>query len=122
MIATIVIGLLLIIAILALILFCCNEIIEGISIIILLITGLIIALVISLSMGKSFTKKDMTKYLTEKEQIEYLLENKLSLYSIEQAENYNYKIQQGNNYWCRFNIEDRSAYLIDIDSYIKDGD
>lgn len=118
MIATIVIGILFIFIITVIIL-CSERTTDIIGLLSSVGIGLIIALVMSLSTGKSITKKDITKYLTEKEQIEYILENKLSLYSIEQAKEYNHKIQEGNNYWCRFNIEDRGAYLIDIDSYIK---
>ena len=70
--------------------------------------------------GKSIYKQDVD--LKEKEQIEYLLENRLDLYSIEQAEDYNKEIEFGNNYWCRFNIEDRSEYKIDIDKYLKKED
>ena len=33
----------------------------------------------------------------------------------------NDNVDFGNNYWCRFNIEDRSEYKIDIDKYISRG-
>lgn len=67
--------------------------------------------------GKSIYKQNVD--LREKEQIEYLLENRLDMYAIAQAEDYNKAIEFGNNYWCRFNIEDRSEYKIDIDKYLK---
>jgi len=117
--AVIVMGIFIIIVVALLIIFCFRKITEVIPALVLLTIGFIIILVTSLFVGKSIAKKDTVKYLTEKEQIEYILENKISLYSIEKAKEYNRKVQNGNNYWCRFNIEDRSAYLIDIDSYIK---
>ena len=91
------------------------------SIILLCIVALVLP--ISLVNGKSLYKQDMQdvlkKYLVEKEEIEYILENHPSMYIIDQAKAYNSKIEVGNNYWCRFNIEDRSEYLIDIDYYIN---
>lgn len=85
-------------------------------------TGLIIMciiLLISLNFGKSIYKQDNTKSIAKKEQIEYLLENNISSYVIEQAQKYNEEIDAGNNYWCRFSIEDRSEFKIDIDKYLN---
>ena len=75
---------------------------------------------ICLITGRSIHKKDMSEYLLRKEQIEYLLENAPSLYTVEEARKYNNSIEQGNNYLCRFTLEDRSEYKIDIDGYIKE--
>lgn len=119
MIATIFIGLLLILLIFLLIIFCIDGIADGAVFCGAASVVFIIILAVSLCTGKSIYKQDNTKLLEEKEYIEYCLDSKPSLYSIEQAEKYNNKVQLGNNHWCRFNIEDRSAYLIDIDSYIK---
>ena len=56
--------------------------------------------------------------LQEKHAIETLLEVDPNLYNIEKAKEYNKDVQFGNNLWCRFTIEDRSEYIIDIDSYL----
>ena len=78
-----------------------------------------VVLTISLTSGKSIYKKDNTKLIMEKEQIEYLLENNISFYVIEQAREYNREIDRGNNLWCRFSIENRDDYKIDIDNYLN---
>lgn len=78
-----------------------------------------VVLTISLTSGKSIYKKDNTKLIMEKEQIEYLLENNISFYVIEQAREYNREIDRGNNLWCRFSIENRDDYKIDIDNYLE---
>lgn len=77
------------------------------------------ALILCLIDGGSI-KKSSYDYFEEKSQIEYLLENNPSMYVVKLAEKYNNKVQDGNNYWCRFTIENRDEYLIDIDDYIKD--
>ena len=74
----------------------------------------------SLVLGGSI-KKSNFDYYEEKAQIECLLENHLNYDTIKKAKSYNDNVEIGNNYWCRFNIEDRSEYKIDIDSYIKLG-
>lgn len=56
--------------------------------------------------------------LQEKQAIETLLEVDPNLYNIEKAKEYNKDIQFGNNLWCRFTLEDRSEYIIDIDIYL----
>lgn len=56
--------------------------------------------------------------LQEKQAIETLLEADPNLYNIEKAEEYNRDVQFGNSLWCRFTVEDRSEYIIDIDIYL----
>lgn len=119
MIATIVLGISLIIVITLAIILCREESGEGIGTCAIFSIAFILVLILSLCAGESIYKQDNTKLLEEKEYIEYCLDSKPSLYVIEQAKEYNYKVQDGNNYWCRFNIEDRNEYLIDIDKYIK---
>ena len=77
-------------------------------------------LVISLASGgsvKKFNNED--KLLRERHKIEILLEVDYCYDTIKDAVNYNKKVDNGNNYWCRFKLEDRSYLKIDIDSYIK---
>jgi len=119
MIATIICGVLILLCIAGIIIFFDNEKITRLSLGV--ITVLVMILAVALGTGRSISKVNTEKYFLEKEHIEYMLENKPDLYIIEQAKSYNHKIQIGNNYWCRFNIEDRSAYLIDIEKYIKGG-
>jgi len=77
----------------------------------------VIVPIISLYLGMSIYKqKDM---LLEKHIIEIVLNNEVSYDTIKEAEKYNRDVQYGNNYWCRFNIEDRSEYIINIDSYLE---
>lgn len=72
---------------------------------------------ISLRCGMSIYKqRDM---LLKKHIIETVLNNEVSYDIIKEAEKYNHDVQYGNNYWCRFNIEDRSEYIINIDSYLE---
>lgn len=78
---------------------------------------LICILIGSLVLGGSI-KKSKFDYFEEREQIECLLENHLNYDTIEKAKSYNDNVEIGNNYWCRFSIEDRSEYKIDIDKYI----
>ena len=73
--------------------------------------------IIALSISLGWGNKSITT-LEEKEQIECLLENHLNYDTIHRAKVYNDNVEFGNNYWCRFNIEDRSEYKIDIDKYI----
>lgn len=117
MIATIICGILILLCIAGLIIFIDEE--KMTLAILGVITTLVMILAVSLGIGRSISKDNTEKYFLEKEHIEYMLENKPDLYIIEQAKSYNHKIQIGNNNWCRFTIEDRSAYLIDIDSYLK---
>ena len=58
--------------------------------------------------------------LQKKENIEILLEYSLNEYTIEKALEYNYSVNEYNNYWFRFSIENRNEWLIDIDKYLKD--
>ena len=76
------------------------------------------ALTLCLTSGESI-KKSSYDYFEEKSQIEYLLENSPNMYVIKLAEKYNSKVQNGNDYWCRFTIENRDEYLIDIDTFIE---
>ncbi len=72
---------------------------------------------ISLSFGMSIHKQK--NMLFKKYIIETVLNNEVSYDIIKEAEKYNHDVQYGNNYWCRFNIEDRSEYIINIDSYLE---
>lgn len=38
---------------------------------------------------------------------------------LEKIEEWNSDVNYGNNKWCRFSIEDRSEYLINIDDLLK---
>lgn len=118
MIATITLVSLIILAIVAIILLWYDDEMTGWLIVLILVCGFLLA--ISLAFGRSITKTDINKELQKKNQIEYILENAPSLFAIEQAEEYNYSIDYGNNYWCRFNIEDRDIYKIDIEKYISE--
>lgn len=88
------------------------EDILGVILIFLLVSNSIV-LMGSLLSGYSFEPN-----LQEKHAIETLLEVDPNLYNIEKAKEYNKDVQFGNNLWCRFTIEDRSDYLIDIDIYL----
>ena len=119
MIALIVCIFLTILAVLLLILYSktLDEVLLSIGVPLFFVVGLV--LFTSLGVGTSIHRQNTTKYIAEKEQIEYMLENKPSIYVIDQAKRFNNNIQCGNNYWCRFTIEDRSEYMIDIDSYVN---
>ena len=69
--------------------------------------------------GRSIYKQDNTELLMEKQTIEYVLENEPDYYIFEKAKEYNREINKGNNYFCRFNIEDRSKLEIDIYKYFN---
>ena len=72
----------------------------------------IITLVISYCIGYNLPNT-FEKYIIENE-----LEQEVSVELIERALNYNKRIDFGNNLWCRFSIEDRNEYKIDIQYYI----
>lgn len=86
---------------------------------ILTFIAMAIVIILPLSIGKSIYKQDNRRILREKESIEYILETQPSYYIIKEAETYNSNIELGNNYFCRFSIEDRSEFKIDIDKYLK---
>ena len=77
---------------------------------------------LALLAGASIYKTNTKKKLEEKRYIEYCLETQPSYYVIQEAEHYNNSIERGNNYFCRFNIEDRSEFIINIDDYLKDAE
>ena len=79
----------------------------------------IVMLIIALMCGKSIYKQDNTDILFEKQAIEYCLENDNNIFIIEKAQKYNKEVDSGNNLWCRFSIEDRSEFKIDIDKYLE---
>lgn len=76
--------------------------------------GSLLSITISLWAGYSFKPN-----LEEKHHIETLLEVQPDLYVIEKAQEYNEDVNEFNNLWYRFTIEDRSEYLIDIDYYVN---
>lgn len=80
------------------------------------VLGLLSVITIFLYLGYSFKPN-----LQEKHYIETLLEQQPDLYVIEKAQEYNEDVNEYNDLWCRFTIEDRSEYLIDIDYYINGG-
>ena len=118
MFATIVLGIIIILSIFLLIVCILSED-EHFGIPLGLTLFAIVMLIISLICGKSIYKQDNTDILFEKQAIEYCLENDNNIFIIEKAQKYNKEIDSGNNLWCRFSIEDRSEFKIDIDSYIK---
>lgn len=77
-----------------------------------------VILLASLIIGSSI-KKDEKKYLYERHKIVLVLEQNLSEESINDAQKFNKEIDLGNNYWCRFSIEDREYLKIDINSYLN---
>lgn len=42
-------------------------------------------------------------------------------YHLDNIQKYNRNIETGNNLWCRFKIDDRSYAIIDIDGLLKEG-
>lgn len=62
---------------------------------------------------------DKANCVIEKQQIEIGLKTDAYLLFIDAAYKHNREINVGNNYWCRFTIEDREDFKIDIDNYIK---
>ena len=76
-------------------------------------------LLLGLNAGESIYKQDLKRINARKESIVLTLENSPSTFIIKEAEDYNRDIEHGNNYFFRFNIEDRSEFLIDIDSYLR---
>lgn len=42
-------------------------------------------------------------------------------YHLDEIEKWNEDVNYGNNKWCRFKLDDRSEYLIDIDKLLKGG-
>ena len=118
MIATIAVGIFIIMGIVMVIIGIKGKSSEFIAPGILLMAGMSVFLFIALGQGISIYKCDNTKRLQEKEMIEYCLENNPSYYIIQEAEEYNKDVEQSNNYFHRFTIEDRSEFKIDIDKYI----
>lgn len=55
--------------------------------------------------------------LERKAYIEDLLSERYDSFTIEMAEKYNSDVNSFNNYFYRFTIDDRSEYLIDIESF-----
>lgn len=82
-----------------------------------IVCGLIV--LTCLRVGRTVYKSDTDKLLAKKEAIELCLENKPSTFIIEEAETFNSNVDFGNNYWCRFSIEDRSEFKIDINSFLS---
>ena len=97
--------------------FCIGDDVLGATGIILFMCAVLI-IVLPLYMGKSIYKQNNTDLLYEKESIEYLLENNPTYHTYEKAKEYNDKIDNNNNYFCRFNKEDRSEFKINLDKYI----
>ena len=117
MYAMLILGLLIVVSLVGMVFFIVADIKEGMGVCIGVALFFIILLAISLGNGISIKKQNIN--IQKKEYIEYALENNPSLYVFEQAQDYNREIEAGNNLWCRFNIEDRSEYKIDIDKYIR---
>lgn len=42
-------------------------------------------------------------------------------YHLDKIKKWNEDVNYGNNKWCRFKLDDRSEYLIDIDKLLKGG-
>lgn len=42
-------------------------------------------------------------------------------YHLDKVKKWNEDVNYGNNKWCRFKLDDRSEYLIDIDKLLKGG-
>ncbi len=61
----------------------------------------------------SFEPKDYDKLMRV---IEY--SDSYSMEVKEEIENWNKKLNTFNNLWCRFSVEDRSQYYIDINIYL----
>lgn len=55
--------------------------------------------------------------LERKAYIEDLLSERYDSFTIKMAEKYNSDVNSFNNYFYRFTIDDRSEYLIDIESF-----
>ena len=86
-----------------------------------LLFGCISLFVVALIGGKSIYKQDTTELLKEKTQIEYLLENNFNEAAIKMAEKYNEKVDSGNDYFFRFDIENRSEFKISLEKYYEKG-
>lgn len=57
----------------------------------------------------------------EKARIEYEIENTYPNFdALKEAQEYNKSVNDNNNYWFRFTIEDRSQWLIDVNKYLED--
>lgn len=119
MIATI-IGILLILLGITLLIFAIKEGESELIPMLLTILGIFV-IAVSLVIGSS-PYKEKDKYLAKKHIIESAMQMEVSYGTIKEAEKYNRSIEGGNNYWCRFNIENRDSLKIDIDGYLKDID
>lgn len=64
--------------------------------------------------------KKYNNFLEEKAEIETKLMVKPTYATIESAKRFNKKAEDGNSYFYRFNIQDRSDYLIDIDRCLEE--
>ena len=82
-----------------------------------IITGLTaVLLVTSLFVGYRKSNKEM---IIETEYYEHMLENgKIDTELVKDIFEHNRSVEIGNNLWCRFTIEDRSEYIIDLDEYL----
>ena len=114
MFATIVLGVIMIISMIMFIWSCIDGETEICAWSIAFFLGSVLVITISLWSGYSFKPN-----LEEKHYIETLLEQQPDLYVIEKAQEYNEDVNEYNDMWCRFTIEDRSEYLIDIGYYIN---
>ena len=73
-----------------------------------------VGVVAALAIGQDPAKK-YKNLLEEKENLEYCLTTKPTYATIESAKSFNKKVEYGNSYFYRFNIQDRSIDIIDID-------
>ena len=114
MFGTIVFGILIIMLVIAFIWACIDGETEICAWCIAFFLGSVLVITISLWSGYSFKPN-----LEEKHYIETLLEQQPDLYVIEKAQEYIEDVNEYIDLWCRFTIEDRSEYLIDIGYYIN---
>ena len=76
----------------------------------------ILTLFLSLFAGYS---KPNQEEIIETERYEYMLENgKIDTELVKDIFEHNRSVEIGNNLWCRFTIEDRGEYIIDLDEYL----
>ena len=103
---------------------------ENIRNAIIYITGYIIAFIFFLIFIIWIVKccNEPYRYSYDMKDERVKIEYKLSYYDelfydyIEEAKQYNSKVNMGNTKFIRFKLEDRTEYMIDIDYYIKELD
>jgi len=81
----------------------------------------LMAMTVALCIGYSNPFTVVKTLADKRELIEFRIktDTELNIDTLNKIRDYNNDVNYANNYWCRFNIEDRTVYLIDEQEYIN---